>query len=83
MKRLFRLHACGWEWFWLPSVPCVGQYPEGPSRILAPESAKAEGGAEFVGSELRGLQTGNRRRAGEFLRTETLRYLAVVGDGRD
>ncbi|HUU12446.1 MAG TPA: hypothetical protein VM182_01910, partial [Terriglobia bacterium] len=30
---------------------------------------------EFAGYELRGLQTGNRRRATEFLRCETLRYL--------
>jgi len=34
------------------------------------------GSAEFAGFELRGLQTGNRRKAAEFLRIETLRYLA-------
>jgi hypothetical protein len=43
--------------------------------------AKA-GSAEFAGFELRGLQTGNRRKAAEFLRIETLRYLApAMGAG--
>lgn len=40
------------------------------------QTRRQAGSAEFAGFELRGLQTGNRRKAAEFLRIETLRYLA-------